>query len=211
MAEIRRQLVEMGFSAGRIETALRNSDGTLEGAVQWLDALRERQAKRSQENWAKDPASAISFEKESTTSAPITGSRTLGSSDSTSNIGTKPIFKEGSNTISSFSTGTTQYEEENKPRLTPEEREKYLQTLRDRAAARKAEKEKELAKERRNNELIRKKNTKESAQATEELQKNLALKEAAKRRQEQLEDRLAKQRIKDLIEADKRERSKKSQ
>lgn len=56
--------------------------------------------------------------------------------------------------------------------MTPEEREKYLQTLRDRAAARKAEKEKELAKERRNNELIRKKNTKESAQATEELQKS---------------------------------------
>lgn len=174
MSDTRNQLVEMGFSAGRIEAALRNTDGTLEAAIEWLEALQNRQSEGTTQNWASDAESAFGYERESRTSG-STGDDPASTTDAS---------KEP----------------------TPEEREQKLQLLRERAAARKAEKEKNLEKERRENELIRKKNNQNSAQAKEDLKKRQALKEAAKRKQEQLEDKLAKQRIKDLIEADRRAR-----
>ena len=58
---------------------------------------------------------------------------------------------------------------------------------------------------------IRQKSTKESQEAKEELAKKQAVKEAAAKRQEKLEDQEAKRRIKAKIEADKAERRRKAE
>jgi len=58
---------------------------------------------------------------------------------------------------------------------------------------------------------IRQKSTKETQEAKEELQRKEQIKEAAKKRQEKLDDLEAKRRIKAKIEADKAERKRKEE
>lgn len=181
----------MGFSAGKIEAAMRNTNGTLEEAIEWLEASQTSEG--SQVNWADDPYSAFSFERETTT---------------------KPASKDSNNHIAEDDNSTEHSDEKTQEgkepeahrELTPEEKEAKLQLLREKAAIRKAEREKELRLEEKKNNEIRKKMTQESNQAKEDLKRKEAIKEAAKRRKEAREDILAKQRIKDLIEADKRAR-----
>ncbi|VVT45758.1 uncharacterized protein SAPINGB_P000876 [Magnusiomyces paraingens] len=196
MAETRRALVEMGFSAGKIEAAIRNTSGTLEDAVTWLEELQNRPTNTSTANLADDPNSAFAFEKESAQS------NTTNTTTTASDSSTTPADESSSSETQSNNTSTP----EPIP-LTAEEREARLAVLREKAALRRAEKEKELAKEQRQNDVIRKKRDQESINAMEELQRKEAAKEAQKRRQQAREDAAAKQRIKDLIEADKRARA----
>lgn len=202
MAETRRQLVEMGFSAGKIEAALRNTSGTLEDAIAWLEELQNRPQSDVHKRFAADPGSAFSFEREEKKSEGEPTAAAQSSSTATPATGSSgedtPAETSGASTPSGESAAGVE--------LTREEREQRLNVLREKAAQRRAEKEKELAKDQRLNDQIRKKRDQDSVAAMEEVKRKEAVKEAQRRRQEARDDVAAKQRIKDLIEADRRAR-----
>lgn len=112
--------------------------------------------------------------------------------------------------------------------MTEDEKKAKLEELRERLAAKRAVQSVKDKEDQKRNEVgespinalepkfnllqqIRQKSTKESQEAKEELAKKQAVKEAAAKRQEKLEDQEAKRRIKAKIEADKAERRRKAE
>ncbi|KAM0715593.1 hypothetical protein Q7P37_009091 [Cladosporium fusiforme] len=95
--------------------------------------------------------------------------------------------------------------------LTEEEKAARLQELREKLAAKRAGQAKEDKEEKKRNDEIRKKHTRENDDAKEELRRKEQIKEAAQKKQEKLDDAAAKKRIKDQIEADKRARKQKAE
>jgi hypothetical protein len=112
--------------------------------------------------------------------------------------------------------------------LTEDEKKAKLEELRERLQAKRAVQSIKDKEDQKRNEVsyfgdshpelksnvlqqIRQKSTKESQEAKEELAKKQAVKEAAAKRQEKLEDQEAKRRIKAKIEADKAERRRKAE
>lgn len=94
--------------------------------------------------------------------------------------------------------------------LTEDEKKQRLEELRERLKAKKAAGAVKDKEEQKRNEQIRQKSTKETQEAKEELQRKEQIKEAARKRQEKLDDIEAKKRIKAKIEADKAERKRKA-
>lgn len=92
--------------------------------------------------------------------------------------------------------------------LTPAQKEAKLNLLRERAAERRREQERLTKEENRKNDAIRRKRDAESSKAYEDLQRKEALKDAERKRRQVKEDALAKQRIRERIEADKEARRK---
>lgn len=82
--------------------------------------------------------------------------------------------------------------------------------IRHLTAAKRAAKSKEDIEDQKRNEQIRRKAGKESAAAQQELKTKAALKEAEDRKREKLADLEARKRVKQQIEADKRERAEKA-
>lgn len=95
--------------------------------------------------------------------------------------------------------------------LTEEQKAAKLQELRERLAEKRAGQSDQDKAERKRNEQIRMKSTKESQDIKEELQRKEQIKEAAAKRQEKLADIEAKRKIKAKIEADKEERRRKAE
>ncbi|ANB13686.1 hypothetical protein AWJ20_4629 [Sugiyamaella lignohabitans] len=173
----------MGFSPNRIEAALKNAaSDSLEDCIQWLE-----------ENEAKFEASEKFHQQ-------------LNADTSTAASG-----DHSGEPAESSADGAAASETEPPKPLTEEEKAAKLELLRQKAAIRKAEQAKKDLEEQKKNEVIRRKHDQESIRVKEELKKKEAMQAAARRRQEAKEDALAKKRIKDLIEADKRERLEKKQ
>jgi hypothetical protein len=95
--------------------------------------------------------------------------------------------------------------------LTEEEKKAKLEQLRQQLAAKRAAQSVADKEEQKKNEKIRQKSTKETQEAKEELQRKQQINEAAKKRQEKLDDLEAKKRIKARIEADRAERKRKDE
>lgn len=164
----------MGFAPGRIESALRNTNGDLEECIAWIE---EHQAQF-------DEAVKKNSDGENTEQSVAAGESN----------------EEATEQVS------VETAEAPKAPLSEEEKAAKLDILKEKARIRKEEQAKKDAEEKKRNEAILKKQTKETRKIVEEQQQKEAIKEAARRREQAKEDAMAKKRIKDLIEADKRAR-----
>lgn len=95
--------------------------------------------------------------------------------------------------------------------LTDEQKAAKLEELKARRDAKRADAAEADKAAQRRNEEIRRKSTKEQADAKADLEKRQQAKEAAKRKQEKLDDIEAKKRIQQRIAADKEERRRKAE
>lgn len=164
----------MGFAPGRIESALRNTNGELEECIAWIE---EHQAQFDEA--VKKDAGVDSIDQ--------------------------PAVVDNTNQESSEQVSAETAEAPKAP-LSEEEKAAKLDILKEKARLRKEEQAKKDNEEKKRNEAILKKQTKETRKIVEEQQQKEAIKEAARRREQAKEDAMAKKRIKDLIEADKRAR-----
>lgn len=128
-----------------------------------------------------------------------------GSNEATEGDDLEESPESGEGTTSETAVNSAATAEPPKP-LTAEERDAKFDELRQKAAKRKAEKEKEYKENEKKNEMIRRKRDHESARALEEIQRKEAFKEADRKRKEVKADALAKQRIRERIAADKEAR-----
>lgn len=167
----------MGFAPSRIEASLKNTSGSLEDAITWLET--------NQIDYDKGV-----YKKEEETVEGGTGVLG-GTSDAPVAVG-----DDAPEVVA---------EEEKKP-LSQEERDAKLDELRAKAAIRKAENDKKDAAERKRNDEIQKKSQKDNQAIKDEMERKAAIRDAQKKRKEAADDIAAKKRIKDLIEADKRAR-----
>ncbi|ORY83089.1 hypothetical protein BCR37DRAFT_386970 [Protomyces lactucae-debilis] len=94
--------------------------------------------------------------------------------------------------------------------LTEEEKAAKLQMLKERLAAKRAKQAEEELEQGKKNAAIERKKTQESAEAIEQLKRKEELNAIAAKKREKQEDLKAKQRVKEQIEADKRERAERS-
>ncbi|ROV94521.1 hypothetical protein VMCG_08179 [Cytospora schulzeri] len=198
-------LLEMGFDKARAELAIKKSGG-IQGALEWLEKnqdvpIEELQAPAEDED-ADATAAAIKGLEEGQLA------KSLACDDCGKKFRTTALaeFHASKTGHENFSEST----EELKP-LTEEEKKQKLDEMRAALALKRAglaEKDKEEA---RRNEKIKQKATRETQDAKEELQRKEQIKEAARKRQEKLDDQEAKRRIKAKIEADKEERRRKAE
>jgi hypothetical protein len=95
--------------------------------------------------------------------------------------------------------------------LTEAEKAARLTELRERLAAKRAEKSVSARDEAKRNEEIRRKSTRESHEARDAVAARELAKDAERKRREKKEDALARQKIIDQIERDKKERARKNE
>ncbi|ATY65862.1 UBX domain [Cordyceps militaris] len=210
------QLLDMGFDKTRAEFAVKKSGG-LQGALQWLE---DNQDKSIEEIQAEAATKAADDAEDDDTKAQIAA---LESGTAKSLVCNECGKKFRTPDLASFHASKTQvfftcaYEHtdfsestEEIASLTEEEKKAKLQELRERLQSKRAIQAVQDKEDHKRNEQIRQKSTKESQEAKEELQRKEQIKEAARKRQEKLDDIEAKKRIKAKIEADKAERKRKA-
>ncbi|KAK5152270.1 hypothetical protein LTS14_008647 [Recurvomyces mirabilis] len=168
------QLVDMGFDREKSEFAIKQG-GNITGAIDWLD----KNADKSIEDIKEEQAAAAG-------DAADPGATAMS------------MFHAEKTGHDDFSEST----EEIAP-LTEDEKKQRLQELREKLAAKRAGMADVDKAEKKRNDEIRKKQSKETDDVKEQLQAKEQIKEAQKKRQEKLDDVAAKKRIKDKIEADK--------
>lgn len=205
MASDLETLLEMGFDKARAELAVKKSGG-LQGALEWLEKNQDVPLEQLQAPDEDDDEAA--------TAAAIKGleagelAKSLICDDCGRQFRTTALaeFHASKSGHENFSEST----EEVRP-LTEEEKKQKLQEMRA-ALADKRARQADLDKEdNKRNEAIKRKATRETQDAKEELQRKEQIKEAARKRQEKLDDLEAKRRIKAKIEADKEERRRKAE
>ncbi|AOW03616.1 ubiquitin-related domain-containing protein [Yarrowia lipolytica] len=182
---VREQLQEMGFPPARIEASIKNTSGSLEDAIGWLES--------NQIDYDKGVYAADAEEQT------VTGGVSVVGDTKAPDASAAPIDVDAQE-------AAAEAEVEKKP-LSKEEKEAKLDELRAKAAIRKAENEKKDAAERKRNDEISKKSQKDNQAIKDEMERKTAIREAQKKRKEAADDIAAKKRIKDLIEADKRARA----
>ncbi|GAM84283.1 hypothetical protein ANO11243_022770 [Dothideomycetidae sp. 11243] len=187
-------LKEMGFEEEKAAMAVKKG-GNLQGAIDWLEKNQDK---------SLDELKADEDEDEGMPSLPAgENARSLVCKD----CGKK--FR--SHAQAEFHASKTEHvnfdesTEEIAP-LTEEEKKAKLEELRLKLASKRAgQAEQDKIDKKRNEEIARKK-TKDAQDIKEDLQKKEQIKEAAKKRQEKIADLEAKKRIKAQIEADKEAR-----
>ncbi|KAL9109419.1 MAG: hypothetical protein Q9227_005926 [Pyrenula ochraceoflavens] len=188
-------LVDMGFDRERAEIAIAQGK-SVEGAVQWLETNQDRDLAELKEQYEAEGASIDAKSVEGVAQSLVCD-----------DCGKK--FRDESqaqyHASKSGHANFSQSVDEIAP-LTEEERAAKLAELRARANERKAAQSVQDKAEQKRNEEIRRKNTKETQDAKEDLKRKEQMKEAEKKRREKQEDVEAKQRIKAKIAADKEER-----
>ncbi|WFD18442.1 hypothetical protein MCAP1_000645 [Malassezia caprae] len=187
----------MGFQEERIDWALHETSGGLQQA---LDHLEAHQDEPMPSDWKKaaSPESAGQTDAVAKSIKCNTCTKVFRDMD-------LAMYHADKSGHEDFSEST----EEIKP-LTEEEKKARLEELRAKAAQKRAAQEEQNAKERRANEMIRRKAGQEASQAREELERKERIKEAEKKRRERLEDIAAKERVRQQIEEDKRRRAEKA-
>lgn len=187
----------MGFQEDRVDWALQETSGGLQQA---LDHLEAHQDEPMPENWRKAPPSDSTEQTEA-----VAKSIKCNTCEKVFRNMDLAMYHADKSGHEDFSEST----EEIKP-LTEEEKKAKLDELRAKAALKRAAQEEQNAKERRANEIIRRKAGQEAGQAREELERKERIKEAEKKRRERQEDIAAKERVRQQIEEDKRRRAEKA-
>ncbi|OGE50441.1 hypothetical protein PENARI_c017G06097 [Penicillium arizonense] len=189
------QLIEMGFDKERAQIAVTKTGG-LQGALQWLEDNQDKSLEEIQ-------AQAEAQEEEGPALQPGEAPRSLVCNDCGKKFRStaQAEFHASKSQHVDFSEST----EEIAP-LTEEQKKERLAELREKLAAKRAGQSEQDKIDKKNNEKIRQKSTKESQNAKEELERKQMMKEAAAKKREKQADIDAKKRIKAKIEADKEER-----
>ncbi|KAF2737338.1 hypothetical protein EJ04DRAFT_431206 [Polyplosphaeria fusca] len=192
------QLLDMGFEKERAEMAV-NQSGGLQGAIDWLDKNQEKSIEELKEVDASTEPPALQ---------PGEQAQSLVCDDCGKKFRSvaQAEFHASKSGHENFSEST----EELKP-LTEEEKKERLEELRARLAEKKAGQAEQDKMDRKKNEQIRMKATKENQDIKEELQKKERLKEAQAKKQEKLDEADAKKRVLARLEADKQERRRKAE
>ncbi|KAJ5214426.1 hypothetical protein N7449_001595 [Penicillium cf. viridicatum] len=190
------QLIEMGFDKERAQLAVTKTGG-LQGALQWLEdnqdkSLEEIQAQAKEAQDEESPALQPGEQPRSLVCNEC-GKKFRGQSQAE--------FHASKSGHVDFAEST----EEIAP-LTEEQKKQRLTELREKLAAKRVGLSEQDKIDKKKNEEIRRKSTKESQDAKEDLERKQQLKEAAKKKKEKQDEIDAKKRIKAKIEADKEER-----
>lgn len=195
------QLLEMGFERDRAELAAK-ATGSLQDAIDWLDKNSEKSVDE-----LKAAQASASTSDEPPALQPGETAQSLVCDDCGKKFRSQAQaeWHASKTEHTNFSEST----EEIKP-LTEEEKKQRLEELKEKLAAKKKSQAEQDAVDRKKNEQIRMKATKESQDIKEELQKKERLKEAQKKKQEKQEEADARKRVLAKLEADKQERKRKA-
>ncbi|KAK2764000.1 hypothetical protein FQN54_009619 [Arachnomyces sp. PD_36] len=185
------QLVEMGFDKERADMAIARTGG-LQGALEWLEEHQDKSLDEIKESSDEPPALQPGEE-----------ARSLVCNDCG-----KKFRSQSQAEFHASKSGHVDFAEstEEIAPLTEEEKKQKLEDLRARLAEKRAQQSVQDKEDKKRNEEIRRKNTKESQDAKEELRKKEQLKQAAQKKIEMQAEIDAKKRIRAKIEADKEER-----
>lgn len=190
----------MGFPQDRAELAVKQTGG-LQGAIDWLDKNQEKsidEIKAEQADAAVEPPALQPGEEAKSLVCDDCGKKFRSVAQAE--------FHGSKTGHENFSEST----EEIAP-LTEEEKKQRLEELRAKLAAKRAAQAEVDKEDRKRNEQIRMKSTKESQDIKEELQKKERIKEAQAKRAEKKADDEARKRVLAKLEADKQERKRKAE
>ncbi|CAL5873874.1 uncharacterized protein PFLUO_LOCUS8157 [Penicillium psychrofluorescens] len=188
------QLIEMGFDKERAQLAVSKAGG-LQGALEWLETNQDKSLEEIKAEQADD--------EEGPALQPGEEARSLVCNDCGKKFRSQAQaeFHASKSQHVDFSEST-----EDIAPLTEEQKKERLEELRQKLAEKRAVQSEQDKADKKRNEEIRRKSTKESQAAKEELERKQQMKEAAAKKREKLEEVEAKKRIKAKIEADKEER-----
>ncbi|CAN8105636.1 unnamed protein product [Discula destructiva] len=199
-------LLEMGFEKPRAELAVKKAGG-LQGALEWLEknqdvSLEELQAPDDPDDDDAAAAAAIKGLEAGELA------KSLVCDDCGKQFRTTAMaeFHASKSGHENFSEST----EELKP-LTEAEKKQKLDDMRAALAEKRTRQSEQDRIDQKKNDAIKRKATRETQDAKEELQRKEQIKEAEKKRAEKAADLEAKKRIKAKIEADKEERRRKAE
>jgi len=194
------QLADMGFPRDRAELAMKAS-GNLTGALDWLEKNQDKSIEEIQAEQAEASAEPPELK-------PGEEAKSLVCDDCGKKFRSvaQAEFHGSKTGHENFSEST----EEIAP-LTEEEKQQRLAELKEKLAAKRAAQAVQDKEDRKRNEQIRMKATKESQDIKEELQKKERIKEAQAKRAEKQADLDAKKRVLAKLEADKQERKRKAE
>lgn len=195
-------LIDMGFPSDRAELAVKATGG-LQGAIDWLEKNQDKSI-----DDIKAEQSASSTSEDAPALQPGEEAKSLVCEDCGRKLrSTAQAEWHASKTgHENFAEST----EEIAP-LTEEEKKQRLEELKAKLAAKRAAQSEQDKEDKKRNEQIRMKATKESQDIREELQKKERLKEAQAKRAEKKADEEARKRVLAKLEADKQERKRKAE
>ncbi|KAF2178108.1 hypothetical protein K469DRAFT_600765 [Zopfia rhizophila CBS 207.26] len=192
------QLIDMGFERERAELAVQQSGG-LQGAIDWLDKNQEKTIEQiKEEDACAEPPALKQGEQAQSLVCDDCGKRFRSVAQAE--------FHASKSGHENFSEST----EDIKP-LTEEEKRAKLEEMKVRLAEKRAVQAEQDKMDRKKNEQIRMKATKESQDIKEELQKKERIKEAQAKKREKQEEAEARKRVLAKLEADKAERKRKAE
>ncbi|KAL8928340.1 MAG: hypothetical protein Q9172_000932 [Xanthocarpia lactea] len=202
MASDLETLLEMGFDKAKAELAVKKSGG-LQGALEWLEAHQDK---------SYEEIVATSAESAHSEDDPNAEPEALKPGEEAHSLVCNECGKKfRSQAQAEFHASKTQHvdfaesTEEIAP-LTEEEKKARLEELRQKLAEKRAGMSDQDKIDKKRNEEIRRKSTKETQDIKEDLKKKEQLKEAAAKRKDKQDEIDAKARIKAKIAADKEER-----
>lgn len=194
------QLLDMGFEKERAELAVKQTGG-LQGAIDWLDKNQDKTTEqiKSEQAAAEDEPPELKPGEEA---------KSLVCDDCGKKFRSvaQAEFHASKSGHENFSEST----EEIKP-LTEEEKAEKLKEMKERLALKRAAQAEQDKVDRKKNEQIRMKATKEGQDIKEELQKKERIKEAQAKKAEKQADIEAKKRVLEKLEAQKQERKRKAE
>lgn len=190
-------LVDMGFDREKSEIALKKG-GNLTGAIDWLD----KNADKSIEDLKAEQAD------DSTMPEPEAQARSMVCNDCGKKF--RGMSQAQFHAEKSGHDDFSESAEEIAP-LTEEEKAAKLAEMRQKLAEKRAGQAQEDKLAQKRNDEIKKKHTRETEDAKEELQRKEQIKEAQQKKKEKADDIAAKKRIREKIEADKAARRQKAE
>ncbi|GLB11546.1 hypothetical protein AtubIFM57258_008416 [Aspergillus tubingensis] len=186
------QLIEMGFDKERSEIAVKKGNG-IQGALEWLEANQDKSLEEIKEDESEEGPALQPGEEARSLVCNECGKKFRSHAQAE--------FHASKSQHVDFSEST----EELAP-LTEDQKKARLEELRQKLAEKRAGQSEQDKIDKKRNEEIRRKATKDSQDVKEELQRKQALKEAEQKKKEKQADIEAKKRVKARIEADKEER-----
>lgn len=196
------QLIDMGFDKERA-TLASNATGSLQDAIDWLEKNQDTPIDELQ---TKQAAAAADEEPPALKEGEVAKSLVCDDCGKRFRSTDQASFHNSKSGHENFSEST----EEIKP-LTEEEKKQRLEELRQKLEAKRAIQAEQDKIDRKKNEQIRMKATKESQDIKEQLAKKEQLKEMQAKKREKEQDAAAKRRVLEKLEADKQERKRKAE